>query len=167
MATIESLLHRLINVSQFRDNRFRGAGMRVDDRNQAHLSTELALMVREVNTDHGGTSALPWGLYFLEGDLADLQDPPDEVKDTPFIEVIPCDRADPRALQLYWNEGGTKVRLTFTAVARQLRISPPEGASVWIDAYPAFNRDGEPVIVMPVGDKVQVERTRAAAESGS
>lgn len=79
----------------------------------ARCTATLSEWITKANTAHGGSSPYPYGLYLLNGDPADLQDPPKELVEGPFLEVIPCDREDCRAAKLTWNETGTEAGFSF------------------------------------------------------
>lgn len=163
MADLSGREHRLLDLSKVRDNRFKGAGIRVNDNGWARCSAIFSEWITSANTAHGGTSPFPYGLYVLKGDAQGITDLPEELAGVPFMEVVPCDRPDRRAAKLTWNESGTEAEFSFISVASVLGIDPPKGATLWIDAVPVKDQTGKPVAVLPVGDRIKRQAVQETA----
>jgi hypothetical protein len=155
--------HRLLDLSKVRDNRYKGAGISVSDDNRARCTAELCQWIISANTDHGGTSPFPYGLYMLEGDPKEIQDLPADLKETPFLEVIPCDRPDRRAAKLTWNEAGTEAQFSFVALAATLQMSTPQGVTLWLDAIPVTDKADKPIMLLPLGDRIKRQAVQQVA----
>lgn len=117
MADLSGREHRILDVSNWRDNRYKDAGIHVNEEKQARCSAVFCEWTISANTEHGGKSPFPYGLYILEGKADELQNPPQELATGAFLEVIPCDRPDRRAAKLTWNETGTEATFSFAALA--------------------------------------------------
>jgi hypothetical protein len=157
--------HRLVDLSKVKDGRYRGAGIFVDAEKRARCSAQLCEWITYANTVYGGTSPFPYGVYILNGDAGALQDPPADLQEGPFLELLPCDRPDRRAARLVWNEAGTEAEFGFASLASVLGIDAPKGSTLWIEAIPVTDADGRPVMALPTGNriKVQAEKESAAA----
>jgi hypothetical protein len=170
MPNLDGREHRLLDLSKVRDSRFKGAGIYVSEDNSARCTAIFSEWIASANTAHGGTSPFPYGLYILQGDLTTLADPPEVLKEGPFLEVIPCDRADRRAVRLNWNEGGTEAKFGFAPLAAALGIDAPKATTLWIEAIAVKGKDGKPIMALPVGDKIQrqaVQETAASKPAGT
>lgn len=165
MVDLRGRENRLLDLSRVRDNRFKGMAIRVSDNNWARCTSEFCEWIIHANTAHGGTSPFPYGLHFLQGNAADIQGFPAELAGVPFLEVIPCDRADRRAAKLVWNEAGTESGFSFVALALILGIDPPKGTALGIDAVPLKDINGKPVAVLPLGDRIK--RKAVQEDTGS
>ncbi|HEY3365725.1 MAG TPA: hypothetical protein VGK74_11775 [Symbiobacteriaceae bacterium] len=163
MVDLSGKENRLLDLSKVRDNRYKGAGIRVNESNWARCSALFSEWIVSANSAHGGTSPFPYGLYFLEGKVEDIADFPAELRDTPFLEAIPCDRPDRRAAKLTWNESGTEAEFSFVQVAALLGIDPPKGTTLWIDTVPLKDAKGKPVAGLPLGDHIQRQAVQDVA----
>ncbi len=146
---------RILDLSQVKDARYKGAGIHVSEDNWARCTAVLAEWIGQANTEHGGTSPFPYGIFFLDGDVAALNDAPEELKSGPFLEMRPCDRRDKRAARLTWNESGTECGFGFAALAAVLGIDAPKGVTLWMDGIAVRDKDGKPVMALPVGDRIK------------
>jgi hypothetical protein len=168
MSDLTDREHRLLDPSQLKDSRRKGPGIHVSDNNWGRCTADLSESIARVSTARGGANPYPYGLYFLNGDAAALQDPPKELVEGPFLEVIPCDREDRRAIKLTWNETGTEAAFSFALLGAMLGIDPPKGATIWFDSYLAADATGKPVIGLPLGDRIKRQAVReiAAGQQG-
>lgn len=157
--------HRLLDLSKVRDNRYKGSGIHVNEDKRARCTAEVSEWISEANTARGGTTPFPYGLYLFEGSHADLPQSSAELGKGPFLEMIPCDRPDRRAANLTWNEAGTEAEFSFAALATLLGIDLPKGTTLWIEAIPAKDKEGKPVMLLPVGDRIKTQSVRDTAAS--
>lgn len=165
MAGLKGREHRFLDLSKVRDARYKGAGIHVNESNWGRCTAALCEWIAEANTTRGGTSPFPFGIYFFEGDVAAIQDPPPELAAGPFLELIPCDRPDRRAAKLSWNEAGSEAGFGFAPLATLLGIETPRGATLWIDAMAVNDTEGKPVMTLPVGDRIQRRAVQESAAS--
>lgn len=165
MTDVKGREHRLLDLSKVKDNRYKGAGIHVNESNWGRCTSELCAWIAEANSARGGTTPFPYGLYLFQGDVAGLVSLPEGLGKGPFLEMIPCDRQDPRAARLSWNESGTEAGFGFAGLAALLGIDPPKGATLWIDAIPVTDREGKPVMALPLGDRIKRQPVRDSAVS--
>lgn len=163
MADLTGREHRLLDVSKVRDNRYKGAGIRVNEDDQARCTAVLSEWIVTANTAHGGTSPFPYGLHLLEGKADEIQDLPADLVGVPFLEAIPCDRPDQRAAKFTWNESGTEAWFSFVPVASLLGIDHPKGSTLWVDALPVKDTQGKPVVALPLGDRIKRQAIQEVA----
>lgn len=156
---------RLLDLSQVRYGRSKGTGIHVNENNWGRCSAALSEWISNANTQHGGTTPFPYGLYLLNGQIEALQDPPPDLADGPFLELLPCDRPDRRAAKLTWNESGTEASFSFTALANLLGIHAPKGTTLWLDAVAVKDLNGKPVMALPVGHRIKVQPVQTVAAS--
>jgi hypothetical protein len=170
MADLSGREIRLFDLSSVRDSRYKGAGIHVDDVKRARCSAIFCEWIVSANTAHGGKSPFPYGLYMLDGKTEEIQDPPQELTEGAFLEVIPCDRPDRRAAKLTWNETGTQAEFSFAALSSILGIAPPKGTTLWIEAVDVKDLKGKPVAALPLGEKIKrqaVQQTAATKQDGA
>lgn len=163
MADLKGRESRLLDLSQVRDNRYKGAGFRVNENGRARCSALLSEWIVTANTEHGGTSPFPYGLYILNGEPSEVDDLPSELASVPFLEVVPCDRPDRRAVKLIWSDAGAEAEFSFVNVATVLGIDTPKGTALWIEAIPLKGKDGNPIAVLPLGDRIKREAIQEVA----
>lgn len=163
MAGLKGREGRLLDVSGVRDNRYNGAGIRVGENGRGRCGAVFCDLITDANTEHGGTSPFPYGFFALTGDPAQVDGLPSDLNSVPFLEVIPCDRPDRRAVKLTWNNTGTEAEFSFVAIASLLGIDWPKGTTLWIDAIPARDKSGLPIALLPLGDRIKREAVGEAA----
>lgn len=163
MADLTGRENRLLDVSNWRDSRYKGAGVSVSADKQGRASAAFCEWIISANTAHGGNSPFPYGLYVLQGQADALSNPPQELLEGAFLEVVPCDRPDRRAVRLKWNEVGNEADFSFAALASMLGIEQPEGTSLWIDAIMVNDKNGKPVAALPLGARIQRQAVRQTA----
>lgn len=156
---------RLLDLSQVKDARYKEAGIHVNESNWARCTAVLSEWIGQANTQRGGTSPFPYGIYLFQGDADELHEPPEVLKTGPFMEMVPCDRADRRAAKLTWNEAGTECGFSFASVAILLGIDAPRGTSLWLDAIAVPDLEGKPVMALPVGDRIKRQAVGESAAS--
>lgn len=163
MANLKGREQRILDVSQVRDGRYKGAGFRVNEEGRARCSAVFSEWIVTANTEHGGTSPFPYGFYVFQGEPSEVSDLPQDLVSAPFLEVIPCDRPDRRAVKLNWSEAGAEAEFSFTALSSLLSIDTPKGTALWIDAIPVKDKSGLPVVLLPLGDRIKREAIQEAA----
>lgn len=155
--------HRLVDVSKVKDARYKGAGIHVGDDNWARCTAELSETIRTMSTAREGTTPYPYGIYLFRGEANQIPNPPPVLLQGPFLELLPCDREDRRAVKLTWNASGTEASFSFAALAAALGIDAPKGATLWIDAISVQDTDSKPVVALPLGDQIQVQPVKSSA----
>lgn len=163
MADLTGREHRLLDLSTWRDNRYKGAGIHVSEEKQARCSAVFCEWIINTNTELGGKSPFPYGLYILNGQADELSNPPQELLNAGFLEVIPCDRPDRRAARLSWNETGTEATFSFAALASLVGINWPKGSTLWIDAIMVNATNEMPVAALPLGGRIETQAVRETA----
>ncbi|MFZ5817305.1 MAG: hypothetical protein ACOY93_18740 [Bacillota bacterium] len=158
---------RLLDLSQVKDGRYKDAGIYVNEDNWARCTAVLAEWIGQANTERGGTSPFPYGIFLFQGEAAELQEPPEVLRSGPFLEMIPCDRPDRRAAKLAWNEAGTECGFSFAGLAILLGVEIPKGASLWIDAIATTDSEGKPVMALPVGSRIKRQPVKETAATRS
>ncbi|HYF93075.1 MAG TPA: hypothetical protein VD969_12625 [Symbiobacteriaceae bacterium] len=163
MPDLSGRLDRLMDLSKVRDSRYKSMGFSVNDDNRARCTAELCEWILSANGAHAGTSPFPYGLFFLKGNPGAIPSLPPDLARTPFMEVLPCDRIDPRAAKLTWNEIGTEAEFSFAQLAQMLGIDAPKGTTLWFEGISMTDPDAKPLLVVPLGDRIQRQRVNDVA----